>query len=109
MPKILAFDIEANALLLDASRVWCMTVQDVNTEEIWSFTEDTMAEGVALLQTADMLVAHNGVGYDVPVLERTYGTRLPKCLDTLLVSRVVYSDSFNHPLGGNSLEDWGSS
>lgn len=107
MPKILAFDIEANALLLDASRVWCMTVQDVNTEEIWSFTEDTMAEGVALLQTADMLVAHNGVGYDVPVLERTYGTRLPKCLDTLLVSRVVYSDSFNHPLGGNSLEDWG--
>ena len=107
MAKVLAFDIEANGLLLDATRIWCMTVQDVKTEQIWSFTEDNLNEGLDLLCTADMITAHNGVGYDCATIRRLYKRELPKCLDTLLVSRLVYPDKFNHPLGDNSLEAWG--
>lgn len=107
MPKIRAFDIEADELLLKAAKVWCMVVQDIETKEIWKFGPDQIQQGIDLLCGSDMLVAHNGVMYDVPVLERLYGCKLPKCLDTLLVSRLVFPDKFFHPLGGNSLEDWG--
>lgn len=107
MPKIRAFDIEADELLLKATKVWCMVVQDIETKEIWKFGPDQIQQGIDLLLESDMIVAHNGVMYDVPVLERLYGCKLPKCLDTLLVSRLVFPDKFFHPLGGNSLEDWG--
>lgn len=107
MPKIRAFDIEADELLLKATKVWCMVVQDIETKEIWKFGPDQIQQGIDLLMSSDMIVAHNGVMYDVPVLERLYGCKLPKCLDTLLVSRLVFPDKFFHPLGGNSLEDWG--
>jgi hypothetical protein len=107
MPKIRAFDIEADELLLKATKVWCMVVQDIETKQLWKFGPDQISDGIKLLLDSDMIVAHNGIMYDVPVLERLYGVTLPKCLDTLLVSRLVFPDSFNHPLNGNSLEDWG--
>lgn len=106
MAKVLVFDIEANGLLLDATRVWCMTISD-EEGNLYSFLENQMQDGIDMLKSADIVVAHNGMGYDVPVLERLYGCTLPKCYDTLIVSRLLYPDFKNHPLGGNALEDWG--
>lgn len=107
MPRIIAFDIEANQLLLKATTIWCIATQNIETGEKRFFGPTEIHAAIAYLQTADMLVAHNGVMYDVPVIERLYSCRLPKCLDTLLVSRLVFPDSYNHPLSGNSLADWG--
>lgn len=107
MPTIIAFDIEANELLLKATTIWCIATQNIETGEKRFFGPTEIHAAIVYLQTADMLVAHNGVMYDVPVIERLYSCRLPKCLDTLLVSRLVFPDSYNHPLSGNSLADWG--
>jgi len=101
------FDIEANGLSLDAKVVHCLCVMDYATKEEWTYTGEAIKDGVARLAGAEMIVAHNGVMYDVRVLERLYKAQLPYCLDTLICSRVLYPDIFNHPIGGNYLEDWG--
>jgi DNA polymerase I len=105
--KLLVFDIEADNLLLDASRIWCVVTKDLGTGEITKFTEENLHEVIPHLQTADRLIAHNGVCYDVPVLRRLLGGELPPCIDTLLISRLLYPDSKDHPIGGNSLSVWG--
>lgn len=111
--KLLVVDIEADNLLLDAKRIWCVVTKDMHTGEVTEFTEDTLHEVIPHLQTADRLIAHNGVGYDIPVLLRllcgaTHDiSHLPPCIDTCLISRLIYPDSKAHPIGGNSLEAWG--
>lgn len=109
--KTLVFDIEADNLVRQASIVRILCIQDLHSKEIFRFRknddEDTIAEGVELLKSAHRIVAHNGVMYDVPVLERLYKCKLPPCIDTILISRLIYPDFKNHPIGGNALADWG--
>jgi len=111
--KLLVFDIEADNLLLDASVVHCVVATDPSTGETHRFRPHEIVKAYRHLQTADRLVAHNGVLFDVPVLERLVGMpnslgKLPKCLDTLLISRLLWPDSKGeHPAGGHSLKNWG--
>jgi DNA polymerase I-like protein with 3'-5' exonuclease and polymerase domains len=110
--KLLVFDIESNNLLLDASVIHCVVATDPSTGETHRFRPHEIVKAYRHLQTADRLVAHNGVMYDCPVLERLVGVpnslgKLPKCLDTLLISRLLWPDSKGeHPAGGHSLEKW---
>jgi hypothetical protein len=108
--KILAFDIEADGLLLAATTIHCGVVEDIETGERHEFTDPTKLYHHLL--TADRLVAHNGRMYDCPMLERLVGRpndlpTLPPCLDTLLISRLLWPDKGNTPAGGHSLEKWG--
>jgi DNA polymerase I-like protein with 3'-5' exonuclease and polymerase domains len=61
------------------------------------------------LRDADCIIGHNISIYDVPVLERFYGPIQTKQQDTLIISRMMYPERADHPLGGNSLECWGKS
>mgnify|MGYP004448143549 CR=1 FL=1 len=115
--KRLVFDVEANGLteltvkgdeaIPEADRVWCMVVSDLDTDQVWFFYESTMEEGVEMLRSADLIIGHNIILYDVPLLERLYGPIHTKKYDTLTVSRLMYPDRQNHPFGGNSLKAWG--
>ena len=55
--------------------------------------------------TTGYIVAHNGIGFDFPVLERVWGIRIPEYrqFDTLTLSRLLA------PMrdGGHSLKAWG--
>jgi DNA polymerase I-like protein with 3'-5' exonuclease and polymerase domains len=114
----LAFDIEANGLsevvinkkgcpIPEGDDIFCMCVEDVDTGETWEFLRGEMMEGVAFLKTADLLIGHNIIMYDIPMLERYYGRIDVKFFDTLIVSRLMYPDRQNHPMGSNSLKSWG--
>ena len=108
--KVIAFDIETNGLLMAATEFHCGVAHDLETNERVDFTDGkTMYE---YLLRADRLVAHNGRMFDCPVLERMVGgpcglPALPTCLDTLLISRLLWPDKNNTPAGGHSLEKWG--
>lgn len=111
--KLVVFDIEADDLLLKASKVFCVATKELGGTETKLWGPDQLVDAYHYLLTADRIIAHNGITYDVPVLERLIGgprnlPRLPKCIDTLLLSRFVYPDEKNHPIGGNSLEAWGN-
>jgi len=114
----LAFDIESNGLsevtidkkgnaVPEGTKVWCLVAQDIDTGNVWAFTENDIAMGVELLRTASLIVGHNIVMFDIPFLERLYGPINTPVMDTLIVSKLMYPDRQDHPLGGNSLECWG--
>ena len=114
----LAFDIESNGLnevtidkkgnaVPEGTKVWCLVAQDIDTGNVWSFTENDIAMGVELLRTANLIVGHNIAMFDIPFLERLYGPINTPVMDTLIVSKLMYPDRQDHPLGGNSLECWG--
>jgi DNA polymerase I len=113
----LVFDIEANGLnevIVDkvprpeVTRVWCLVIKDIHTGKVYRFREKDIDKGVEMLRQADTLIGHNILMYDIPVLERFYGSiDPPLVIDTLVVSRLMYPDLRNHPLKGNGLKNWG--
>ena len=100
----LVFDIETDDL--KATKVWCIVAQDVETNKIYQFPPDKLKEGVELLASADKLIGHNILGFDIPIVQKFFDVNLltdKEILDTLVLSRL-----FNPTReGGHSLEKWG--
>jgi DNA polymerase I-like protein with 3'-5' exonuclease and polymerase domains len=100
----LVFDIESNGLKDDVSQVWCIGIINIDTGEEVLITHDRLEFGLSVLANAKTLIAHNGLGYDLPVLEKLYGFT-PNCpvYDTIIMSKMWNADLTN----GHSLESWG--
>lgn len=107
--KYLIMDIETDAL--DATRIWVICTEDFNTGEKQQFLNtDTIPEErdrfLEYLKSYDKFVFHNGIGFDVPVINRLLCTEaipLSSVVDTLILSRL-----FDYGIqGGHSLKAWG--
>ena len=99
----LVFDIETDDL--NATKIWCISTCDVNTEELNSYYGDSLQEGLRVLESADKLIGHNIIGFDIPVINSLLNVDLSKkpLIDTLVLSRL-----FNPVREGNhGLESWG--
>lgn len=102
------WDIEANGLTREASRIHVIATRCLTTGERSVFREADLDRAVDHLNTADVLVGHNTIMYDKPVVERLTGRSLsPPQHDTLVTSRLLYPDRGEHPAGGHSLKAWG--
>ena len=100
--KNLIFDIEADGLT--PSKVWCIVAKDIEQQKVYQFGPDKLAAGIKLLEEADVLIGHNILGYDMPVLEKLHGaTFTSKVIDTLVMSRLYQPVREN----GHSLKTWG--
>jgi len=99
----IVFDIETDSL--DANIFWCLVAID-EKNKVYSYTMDNIDEGLDLLKSADKLIGHNIIGFDLPVLKKLFNVDLynpNKVVDTLVLSRL-----FNPTReGGHSLEKWG--
>ena len=99
----LVFDIETDDL--QATLIHCIVAQDADSEEIFRFPPDKLQEGYDFLLTADRLIGHNIIGFDIPLVEKFGKIDLSgkEVIDTLVLSRL-----FNPARdGGHSLEKWG--
>jgi DNA polymerase I-like protein with 3'-5' exonuclease and polymerase domains len=98
-----ACDIEADGLLEDATRIWCVCVKNVVTGEEKEFTD---AEAFRNWLDVDaVLVGHNFIAYDLVMLNRFWdtGIGISRVVDTFVLSQL-----YNPVLkGGHSLESWG--
>lgn len=100
----LVFDIEANNLLWDVDELFCIVTKDIDTGEVCSFDPSDIDEAISKLNEADTLIGHNIIGYDIPALEKlrpdfNYNGEV---IDTLVLSRMVYSR-----MKGHGLKAWG--
>lgn len=109
-------DVEADGLLDTVTRVWCVVAKDVTTNEIFRFHEgmDNWIEKCkAFLDSCPVLIMHNGIGYDWPMLEKVWGWRYKgKKVDTLLISRLQkpkrkHARGYTGKAGPHSVEAWG--
>ncbi len=95
------FDIEADGL--HPTIVWCIVAKELDGP-IHKFDNTQIEEGVKFLESADVLIGHNIIGYDIPVLEKLHGAKLThKLEDTLVMSRLFNPVREN----GHSLKTWG--
>ena len=117
--KIVFGDLEANGLLPQATKVHCGVFKDQKTKEMFKFKPDDVKSMLEFLDTVDVLIMHNGLGYDLPLLEKLYGYVFKgKVVDTLIMSRLLKPKRqlpFNIPkevlqgrkIGPHSIEAWG--
>ena len=99
----LVFDIETDDL--NATKVWCIVAQNPVSGEVFKFPPDKLEEGYQFLKTADKLIGHNIIGFDIPLVEKFGNVDLS---DKIVIDTLVLSRLFNPTRdGGHSLETWG--
>ena len=114
----LIFDIEADHLLEQVTKVWCIVARDVDTGQIYTFDPDEIEQGLDLLGKADCLVGHNIIDYDLRVLKKLYDFDYKgEVMDTLVCTRTIWPNiveldyqqgNFPQKLtGSHSLKAWG--
>jgi len=88
----LVFDIETNGLLDKLSKIHCIVAINPDTNEVFSYDNKHIGEGLEKLGTADILIGHNITGFDIPAIELvSSGYELSRTMhDTLLISRMLY-------------------
>ena len=80
-----AIDIETN---LKHNTIWCCSTYNLDTKEVktWTNAQDFNK----FIQQAVLIIAHNGISFDYPVLNRVWKStiRLSQVRDTLVMSRL---------------------
>jgi len=97
-------DIEANGLH-DATKIWVVVVRNVlESSRVHTFI-DSVSFCSWLHDNDVTLVGHNLLSFDVPTLNRLWGTNIShsRCVDTLVLS-YLYNPVMS---GGHSLKAWG--
>jgi DNA polymerase I-like protein with 3'-5' exonuclease and polymerase domains len=100
--KRIVVDIETDSL--DATTIHCVVIKE--DSKVYAYTHANMSDCVKHIEAADIIVMHNGVSFDAPVLKRLLNVNIPlsKIRDTLIMSQMA------NPVrdGGHSLEAWGN-
>ena len=125
MKTQLLFDLESTGLLRRGSTIHCIVMRntdDIDTPQVFDCQPDrAVIQGVKQLEMADVLIGHNIIGYDIPLLKEQFPDFAPagECIDTLVLSRLFYPhiadrDYERRPAGmpqrlygRHSLEAWG--
>lgn len=107
-------DLEANGLLREATKIHCGVFKLKGEKHLHKFGPNDMQEMFKFLDTVDVLIMHNGIGYDFPLMEKLHGYKFKgKKVDTLIMSRLLKPKRmlpFNCPnkkAGPHSIEAWG--
>jgi DNA polymerase I len=96
----IVLDIETNS---KHDKIWLAVTRNIDTGEVKSWKE---ASGLQkYLDSCDLIIMHNGICFDAPVLRETWKTSImpSQVCDTLVLSRLL-SPSLE---GGHSLDAWG--
>ena len=99
----LVFDLETDGLLDEVTTIWCMGYSIDGSPALITRDVPRMLD---IIRSADVLIGHNIIGYDLPVLNKLYGFSLPyghsRLMDTYILSKMLYKKRQSH-----SLKNWG--
>lgn len=93
----LFFDAETDGLLKQVTKVHCIVTKDLETGQVRRFrnngSENTIQQALDYLDSAERIIGHNIVAYDVPMLELLFGWQPQAILeDTLVHCRLRFPD-----------------
>lgn len=92
------FDIETNGLLDELDRIHCLVLIDADTGDVLDFADQPgrrpISEGLEILRTADEVIGHNILGFDLPAIRLVHPGWWAegKVTDTLILTRLLYAD-----------------
>ena len=105
------FDLETNGLINDATRIHCAALHWCENNITESFNDEPYGDGtfcikeeapmpanysittaLSWLEVADILIGHNIIGFDIPVIKRLYPWFSPSgiIVDTLILSHLYH-------------------
>ena len=87
----LIFDIETDGLYDQATKTFCIVIYDVTRAETFAYGPDRIDDAIAHLATADVLIGHNIIFYDLPVLQKLHSfVAKARIIDTLICTRIIW-------------------
>jgi uncharacterized protein YprB with RNaseH-like and TPR domain len=102
--NVVVFDIETDGFLEELTKLSVAWTYDELLDDWMEWTESEVDELVRYLNMFDVAVAHNGICFDAPALEKLSAVPLTvPVFDTLVASRTRNPDR----KGGHSLKSWG--
>ena len=101
------FDLETNGLLHNSTRIHCIALYNGETDTIEAFNDEpytknpkelpmgsgySITTAISYLEVADVIIGHNIIGFDIPVIKKLYPYFNPTgvIIDTLLLSRLYH-------------------
>ena len=111
-PMILVGDLEADNLLDKATVVHCGVWKCIKTNKVFTFGPSEIPQMLEFIGKAQYLIMHNGLAYDMPLLEKLYGFKYTgKVIDTMVMSKVMrinlQKPAGHGKVGPHSIEAYG--
>lgn len=117
----LVFDLESNNLYDSVTVIHCIVLYDIGRKQTFTYGPDHIADALAHLATADVLIGHNIIFYDLPVLQKLHSfVAKARIIDTLICTRLIWPKELLYDLdieqytqvpknlrGSASLKAWG--
>jgi len=117
----LIFDLESDGLYDAVTVIYCIVIHDIGSQQTFTYGPDHIADALAHLATADVLIGHNIIFYDIPVLQKLHSfVAKARIIDTLICTRLIWPkevldvlDTEQYPQvppanrGSASLKAWG--
>ena len=115
----IVLDLETNGFLdKDNLVIHCIVCKDIETHQVYTFNPDNLNDCLEFLNNVEVIIGHNVLGFDIPVLKRVLNfTYKKEVFDTLLMSRLIWTNLLDHDYkykelpaklyGRHSLEAWG--
>ena len=91
--KFFVFDLETNGLYDEVTTIHCLVLHDLNRDQTFTYGPDSIAAGLEHLATADVLIGHNILFYDIPVVRKLYPFytfAAARIIDTLITTRLIW-------------------
>jgi DNA polymerase I len=91
--KWYVFDLETDNLYDDVTKIHCLVLYDINRDQTFTYGPDSIALGLEHLATADVLIGHNILFYDIPVIRKLYPFytfAAARIIDTLITTRLIW-------------------
>lgn len=91
--KWYVFDLETNGLYDEVATIHCLVLHDLNRDQTFTYGPDSIAAGLEHLATADVLIGHNILFYDIPVIRKLYPFytfAAARIIDTLITTRLIW-------------------
>jgi DNA polymerase-1 len=103
---MLIFDLEANGLLDDATRIHCVSVFDPVLNQKFLYHDDlsitprdgSLLDGLKLVTRAAEICGHNVIRYDIPLIRKLFPHLAwnpeQRVFDTLVACRVIWTNLY---------------
>ncbi len=132
MRKRFVYDIETDGFVKDLTKIHCLVLWDLDTQELLSYRNDgnrdnleKLVEAVRMLDAATFRAGHNIIKFDEPALAKLFpffrANRNGAVFDTLTAARLVWPSIVDSDkgriargtlpgrlMGSHSLEAWGA-
>ena len=119
--RYLVFDLESDGLYDKVTKIHCIVIHDITANQTFSYGPDRITDALAHLATADVLIGHNLIFYDCPVLQKLHSFDCKaRIIDTLICTRLIWPKEKLYDLdleqypkvppnlrGSASLKTWG--